>query len=136
MALEAASAAADVRCCLLEADAGPDTVLPVTSIGEEHLPMVFYTDRKAVYDNIVMDSSMPSDPLVASSFAGPCRIVSGGPQRGMKKTHMWWVPTRWQVADGLSKPGLGRGPHRRVWLAVRLYSMKPQLRPKEQRCRV
>lgn len=105
MALEAASATAYLRCYLFEAYVVPDTGLPVASIGKDHIPTLLDTDCKSVYDNSVKDAPVPSDRLVAIAEAALRGTVSGVPQRDQKKTQLRLVPTRWQLADGLTRPG-------------------------------
>ncbi len=57
---------------------------------------------------------MPSDRLVAISIASLRGAASAGPQRDEEKTCMNWGPTRWQLADALTKPGLESVPATRL----------------------
>ena len=49
---------------------------------------------------------MPEDRWAAISVAALRCEVGAGPGRDPAKAAMLWVPSRWQVADGLAKRGL------------------------------
>ncbi len=49
---------------------------------------------------------MPDDKITAISIAALRQYLSAGPGRDETKSMMQWVPTRCQLADGLTKHGL------------------------------
>jgi hypothetical protein len=50
--------------------------------------------------------SVPEDRQTAIYIAALRQEVSAGPQRQQSKAQMLWVPSRWQLADAFTKPGL------------------------------
>ena len=58
--------------------------LDVTEYGEEQLPIILYTDCKSLYDHLRKDGAVPDDKWIAVATS------------------------RWQLADCLTKPGLGK----------------------------
>ncbi len=65
-----------------------------------------YTDCRSVFDHLKRDCTVPEDRAVAIASACFRDVCSAGPQRVTQKTEILWVPSRWQLADGLTKPGL------------------------------
>ena len=53
------------------------------------------------------DGSVPEDKQVAVSMASLRGTVSAGPGRNKSKAEALWLPSRWQLADCLTKRGLG-----------------------------
>ena len=105
-ALEAVGSAVFLRTYFVEIMLGDRHGLDVTEYGEHHVKTMVFTDCKSVYDNICKECSIPVDRLVAISIASLRGVASARPQRDEEKTCMKWVPTRWQLADALTKPGL------------------------------
>ena len=64
-------------------------------------------DCKSLYDNMAKDASVPEDKWTAI-YIGALRCgVSAGVGRSQDKAEMLRVPSRHQLADGLTKKGLG-----------------------------
>ncbi len=79
---------------------------PVESFGETEIPIILFTDCKSLYDHLKKDGSVPDDKWVAVSMASLRGAVSAGPGRDVRKSEAKWVPSRWQLADCLTKKGL------------------------------
>jgi len=105
-ALEAFGRGAYVRALLSELQAGP-IKLPHTW-GEEVVKLRIVTDCKSLYDNIAKECSVCEDRHTALYIASLRQGVSAGPQRDSAKAGLLWVPSRHQLADGLTKDGLGQ----------------------------
>ena len=104
-ALEALGRGLYVRALLAEVLEGPQKSPPAWS--EEDMALRLITDCKSLYDNIVKDCSLCEDRHTALYVAALRQCVSAGPQRDGTKAGMLWVPSRHQLADGLTKTGLG-----------------------------
>ena len=64
-------------------------------------------DCKSLYDNMAKDASVPEDKWTAI-YIGALRCgVSAGVGRSQDKADMLWLPSRHQLADGLTTKGLG-----------------------------
>ena len=87
---------------------------PVDSYGEDELPIVLYTDCKSLFDNLRKEGSVPEDKWVAVAIASLRGAVSAGPGRNTSKSECRWVPSRWQLADCLTKRGLAAGFRERI----------------------
>ena len=73
--------------------------MDVSEFGEDHLPIVVFTDCKSLYDNLKKDGSVPDDRWVAIPIASLRGAISAGAERNRDKSEMKWVPSRWQLAD-------------------------------------
>ena len=74
--------------------------------GEEVVHLRLITDCKSLYDNIAKECSLCEDRHTALYIAALRQCVSAGPQRDTSKAAMSWVPSRCELADGLTKDGL------------------------------
>lgn len=74
---------------------------------EELIQIKLITDCRSLFDCIKKTGSIPSDKVSAVSLAAARQRVSAGPGRVKSKAELLWVPTRHQLADGLTKAGLG-----------------------------
>jgi len=70
--------------------------------------VLMFTDCKSLFDNLRKDGSVPDDRWTAIAIAGLRCAVSAGPGRRQDKAECLWVPSRWQLADGLTKRGLDK----------------------------
>jgi len=84
------------------------------SYGETELPIVMFTDCKSLYDNLKKEGSVPDDKWVAVPIASLRGAVSAGPGRDTRKSECRWVPSRWQLADCLTKKGLAASFRERI----------------------
>ena len=73
---------------------------------EKEVPLYLLTDCKSLYDNVQKDCSLCDDRHTAPYIASLRQSVSAGPQRDKTRAGMMWVPSRHQLADGLTKAGL------------------------------
>ena len=64
-------------------------------------------DCKSLYDNMAKDASVPEDKWTAIYIGALHCGVSAGVGRSQDKAEMLSVPSRHQLADGLTKKGLG-----------------------------
>jgi len=103
-AIEAVGRAVYVRAMLAEIMHGK--VKGPHEWSEDQVPMRIMTDCKSLYDNIAKDCSLCDDRNTALYIASLRQQVSAGPQRDMRLAGMSWVPSRHQLADGLTKAGL------------------------------
>ena len=78
-----------------------------TEWDEDVLPTKIVVDCKSLFDNMCKEASVPDDRWTAIYIAQLRCAVSAGPGRREDRTEMLWVPSRWQLADGLTKKGLG-----------------------------
>jgi len=104
-ALEAVGRGLYARAMLAEIVAGP-SCLPHER-GESPVSMKVVTDCKSVYDNVSKECSLCDDRHTALYIAALRQSVSAGPQRDEAKSELLWVPSRHQLADGLTKSGFG-----------------------------
>ena len=65
-----------------------------------------YTDCKSLFDHLKKEGAVPDDKWVAVPLGSLRSAVSAGPGRNLKKSECRWVPSRWQLADCLTKKGL------------------------------
>ena len=75
--------------------------------GEEHMPIRAITDCKGLFDCLAKDASVPEDrgtALTVASLRAKCSAKVG---RDQKRSGLMWVPTRVQLADGLTKSSAG-----------------------------
>ena len=82
--------------------------MDVTEYGEEQSPIILYTDCKSLYDHLRKDGAVPDDKWIAVAIASLKCAVSAGPGRNQTKSECRWIASRWQLADCLTKPGLGK----------------------------
>ena len=80
--------------------------MPVESYGEDHMKVVMWTDCKSLYDHMQNEGTIPKDRHTAVWVAALRCGVSAGAGRCTAKAAMRWLPSRWQLADGLTKGGL------------------------------
>ena len=81
-------------------------VLP-DECGEEHLPIRVITECTSLFGCVATDASVLEDrgtALTVASLRGRC---SAGVGRDEKRSGLRWVPTRVQLADGLTKSSAG-----------------------------
>ena len=109
-ALEAVGHARCIRVYLAEIlFRGNARRVDVQTLDEESVfGTVCFADCKSLFDNVLKDASVPSDKLVAISVACLRGVASAGPQRDLSRTELRWLPTRWQLADALTRIGLGK----------------------------
>ena len=81
--------------------------IDVTDYGEHHMQIQLFTDAKSLFDNLKKDGAVPDDKWVAVSVASLKGNVSAGPGRNTNKSECRWIASRWQLADCLTKAGLG-----------------------------
>ena len=103
-ALEGYGMAHYVRAFFCEITAGGRR--RVDSFGEQDLGITLYTDCKSLYDHMKCEGTVPEDRYTAVQVAALRCEVSAGPGRRVDKAAMKWLPSRWQLADGLTKSGL------------------------------
>ena len=77
--------------------------------GENEIPIMLFTDCKSLFDNLKKEGSVPDDKWVAVPVASLRGAVSAGPGRDTRKAEARWVPSRWQLADCLTKMALSAG---------------------------
>ena len=65
------------------------------------------TDCKSLFDHLKKEGAVPDDRWTALYVAALKCGVSCGPERDTRKAGCLWVPSRWQLADVLTKLGLG-----------------------------
>jgi len=104
-ALEAVGRGMYVRSLMAEIIHGP--VCRPHEWTEQHLAVVVVTDCKSLYDNIQKECSLCDDRHTALYICGLRQLLSAGPQRDLTRARLLWVPSRHQLADGLTKSGLG-----------------------------
>ena len=73
---------------------------------EEHLPIRVSTDCGSLFECLAKDASVPDDRGTALTVAS-VRKVFGRSRRDQKRSGLMWVPTRVQLADGLTKSSAG-----------------------------
>ena len=107
----------------------------VEDFGEDELPIVLFTDCKSLFDNLKKEGSVPDDKWVAISIAALRGAVSAGPGRNKKKAECRWVPSRWQLADCLTKRGLAEAFRERIRTGMtRLHELSlQQVKKKKQK---
>ena len=81
---------------------------PVSKYGESHLPITLFTDCKSLFDHLKKDGAVPEDKWCAVGIATLRGSVSAGPERKLSKSECRWLPSRWQLADCLTKTGLAK----------------------------
>ena len=74
---------------------------------EEHLPIRVITDCKSLFDCLAKDASVPEDLGTALTVVSLRERCSAGVGRDQKRSGLMWVPTRVQLADGLTKSSAG-----------------------------
>jgi len=65
-----------------------------------------FTDCKSLYDHLRCEGTVPEDRYTAVQVAALRSELSAGVGRDVGKACMRWVPSRWQLGDGLTKGGL------------------------------
>ena len=78
----------------------------VCDYSEAQMKLCLFTDCMSLYDHVKAEGSIPDDRQTAVYVAALKCSVSAGPGRDESKAQMRWVPTAWQLADGLTKAGL------------------------------
>ena len=74
---------------------------------EEHFPIRVITDCKSLIDRLEKDASVPEDRWTALTVASLRERCSAGVARDTNRSGLMWVPTRVQLADGLTKSSAG-----------------------------
>ena len=74
---------------------------------EEHLPVRVITNCKSLFDCLAKDASVLEDRGAALTVASLRERCSAGVGRDTKRSGSMWVPTRVQLADGLTKSSAG-----------------------------
>ena len=74
---------------------------------EEHLPVRVITDCQSLFDCLAKDASVPEDRGTALTVAPLRERCLAGVGRDTKRSRLMWVPTRAQLADGLTKSSAG-----------------------------
>jgi len=77
-----------------------------TDYDETVAPIKMVTDCKSVFDHLKKEGAVPDDRWTALYVAALKCGVSCGPERDLEKAACLWVPSRWQLADVLTKLGL------------------------------
>ena len=72
---------------------------------EQLTPLVMCTDCKSVYDCISKDGHTIGDRTNALNVAVLRQLLTTSKKPSGEKAHLLWLPTRHQVADGLTKSG-------------------------------
>ena len=67
---------------------------------------MLYTDCRSLFDHLAKDGSVPEDKWAAVAVAALRCAVSSGPGRNIEQAECRRVPSRWQLADCLTKTGL------------------------------
>ena len=83
-----------------------NALLP-TEWDEDVIPTKIVVDCKSLFDNMCKEASVPDDRWTAIYIAQLRCAVSAGPGRREDRAEMLRVPSRCQLADGLTKKGLG-----------------------------
>ena len=96
---------------------------------------MLFTDCKSLFDNLAKDGSVQDDKWVAVPVASLRGALSAGPGRNTSKSEARWVPSRWQLADCLTKKGLAATFRERMSLGTtRLHELSMQaVRRKSQK---
>ena len=94
-----------VQALLCEVYHGP--VREASAWGEDVMKLEVMTDRRSLYDHMVKESSLPGDRWTAVQVAAFRGCVSAGLRRDRSKSATRWVPSWHQLADALTKKGLG-----------------------------
>ena len=74
---------------------------------EEHFSIRVITDCESLFDCLAKDASVPEDRGTALTVASLREKCSAGVGRDTKRSGLMWVPTRVQLADGLTKSCAG-----------------------------
>jgi hypothetical protein len=78
-------------------------------VGEDLLPVMIVSDCRSLYDNMKVDGSVPEDRHSAVYVAALRCVLSAGAGRDKRRSRLRWTPSRWQLADVLTKAGLASG---------------------------
>ena len=70
---------------------------------------MLFTDCKSLFDHMKRENAVPDDKWIAVPVASLRGAISAGPGRDTRKAEARWVPSRWQLADCLTKKGLSAG---------------------------
>ena len=71
--------------------------------GEEHLPIRVITHCKSLFGCLAKGASVPEDRGTALTVASLREMCSARVGRDTTRSGLMWVPTRVQLADGLTK---------------------------------
>ena len=82
-------------------------VTPDGSEEEEHLPIRVIADCKSLFDCLAKDARVQEDRGTALTVASLRERCFGRSGRDQKRSGLMWVPTRVQLADGLTKSSAG-----------------------------
>ena len=77
--------------------------------GDDEIPIMLFTDCKSLFDHMKKENAVPDDKWIAVPVASLRGAISAGPGRDTRKAEARWVPSRWQLADCLTKKGLSAG---------------------------
>ena len=75
-------------------------------LGEAQTRIKVFTVCKSLFDHLTKEGAAPEDKQTADRIASLRGSVSAGPGRNTNKSECKWLPTHWQLADCLAKPGL------------------------------
>ena len=96
-----------VRALIAEALLQPQGI-SLTDYDETHVASRLITDCKSLFDHLKSDGKVPEDRHTAIWVAALRCGVAAGPGIRPSKTPLLWTPSRWQLADGLTKYGLDK----------------------------
>ena len=74
---------------------------------EEHMPVRAIIVCQSLFDRLARDASVPEDRGTALTVASLRERCSAGVGRDQNRSGLMWVPTRVQLADGLTKSSVG-----------------------------
>jgi len=104
-ALEGLGRAMYVRAMMADVLNGPEK--HAHEWAEVDMPLRLITDCKSLYDHVCRECALCDDRHTALYLSALREEVSAGPQRDRGRAGMLWVPSRHQLADALTKGGLG-----------------------------
>ncbi len=90
-------------------------------------PMNMITDCKSIYDHVKKDGQHISDKGSVVQVILLRKMCSVRPHPG--KARLWWVPTRHQLADALTKSGKGKALREQLGSARFHEAAAPKRRP-------
>ena len=79
-----------------------------SSLSQSVVEIRFHTDCRSLYDHILAQGKLPDDRNEALYIAELRQLLQAGPSSDDSKANLQWVPSRCQLADGLTKPGLAK----------------------------
>ena len=130
-ALEALGMGLYLRAYLCEVFWGHGRV-SLEEYGEDQMKVILWTDCKSLYDHLRKDGSVPDDRWTALSVGSLRCGLSAGGGRNEQKAECRWLPSRWQLADCLTKTGLGKVMRERMQSASTRLHERPSQSLKRQ----